>query len=451
MAKTHNIYNQVSLFSGPSPSSGYNQISNNGYLNTGVPSSENYNLIFPIERAISTSFEFNPQRTIVRELGVQGILSRPILEPVDISLNFSYYLMGLINEARLGFSLNVPSGHSNTGKFLYGSSRVCPISGMISRDFDRSNESLLYWPLKSRDSRNIYAISKKDLLDANDNNFSPLTKNNSQFYTTAFGDCYLDSYETSCAIGQLPQANVKYTCNNVMVYDGTSGQYTPSILTRNHTLNSGIKFYIPNSFEGTGNPTVILPQNISVTINQTGGVVNNLLNDFNDIKLQSYAINFQLQREPLRNLGYKYPMDRVINLPALVNISFDAIAGDSKSSSLIDLFKQDNDYNFTIKLNYQSNTRNFSGTAIQYDFIGAKFDSLNDSVSISNKRMNTYNFSVEMKPDDTSNGFFISGYLGIPTRTGAITYLSGQGGSGYILDTNGNLIQTSTAEFIPLY
>ena len=35
--------------------------------------------------------------------------------------------------------------------------------------------------------------SKKDLLDANDNNFSPLTKNNSQFYTTAFGDCYLDS------------------------------------------------------------------------------------------------------------------------------------------------------------------------------------------------------------------------------------------------------------------
>ena len=150
-------------------------------------------------------------------------------------------------------------------------------SGMVSRDFDRSNESLLYWPLKSRDSRNIYAISKKDLLDANDNSFSPLTKNNSQFYTTAFGDCYLDSYETSCAVGQLPQANVKYTCNNVMVYDGTSGQYIPSILTRNHTLNSGIKFYIPNSFEGTGNPTVILPQNISVTINQTGGVVNNLL------------------------------------------------------------------------------------------------------------------------------------------------------------------------------
>ena len=56
-----------------------------------------------------------------------------------------------------------------------------------------------------------------------------------------------------------------------------------------------------------------------------------------------------------------------------------------------------------------------------------------------------------MKTDDISNGFFISGYLGIPTRTGVITYLSGQGGSGYILDTNGNLIQTSTAEFIPLY
>lgn len=427
-------------------------ISNNGYLNSGVPSSENYNLIFPLKRVISTNFDLQPARTNIKELGTEGFLSRPILEPSLISLNVSYYLMGLINEARLGFSLNIPSGHSNTGRFLYGNSRVCPISGMITRDFDRSNESLLNWPLKSRDSRNIYAISKKDNDDAkNSNSFVPLTKNSSQFYTTAFGDCYLDSYETSCSVGQLPQANLKYTCNNVMVYDGTSGYSIPSILTRNHTLNSGVKFYIPNDYEGTGNPTVILPQDISVTINQSGGAVSNLINDFNDIKLQSYAINFQLQREPLYNIGYKYPMDRVINLPTLVNVSFDAIAGDLRSSSLIDLFKQDNEYNFSIKLNYQSNTRNFSGTAIQYDFIGAKFDGLNDSLSTSSRRTNTYNFSVEMKPNNITNGFFISGYLGIPTRTGVITYLSGQGGTGYILDSSGRQIQISTAEYIPLY
>lgn len=450
MAKTHNIYNQVALFTGPA--TGYNQITNYGYLNTYLPSSENFNLIFPIERAISTSFEFSPNRTPIKQLGTEGLLGRPILNPTEIRLSFSYYLMGLINEARLGFYLNIPSGHSNTGRFLYGNSRVSLISGFTTRDYDRSNESLLNWPLKYRDSRNIYAISKKDYLDANDlNSYNPLLKNSSDFYTTAFGDCYLNSYETSCSIGQLPQANLQYICNNVMIYDGTSGYNIPSIITRNQTINSGIKFYIPNNFEGTGNPTVILPQDISISINQTGGAVNNLLNDFSDIKLQSYTISLQFQREPLYNIGYKYPMDRVINLPVLANVSFDTIPGDLKSSSLIDLLKQDNEYNFNIKLNYQSNTRNFSGVAFQYDIIRAKFDGINESISTSARRTNSYNFSVELKPSDISQGIFISGYLGIPSRTGQITYLSGQGGSGYILDSSGNQIQVSTAEFIPLY
>lgn len=451
MPKTHSIYNQVALFVGPSPSTGYHCITNYGLLNTNIPSDENFNLIFPIQRTINTNYSFAPSRIDIQELGTQGYLANPILNENLISLNFSYYQMGLINEVRLGLMANIPSGHSVTGNMLYGTGKVPILSGLYNRDFERSNESLLNWPLKSRDSRNFFAICKKDYLDSNDYNYNSIIKNNNQFYTIAFGDCYLSSYSTSCSINQLPQCNVSYICNNLMVYDGTSGFYIPSIDTRTQNSNSGVVFYIPNNFEGTGNPTVVIPSDINLSINQTGGNVSDLINNFNDIKIQSYSLSFQLNRESLYNIGYKYAMDRLINLPIVALFSFDTIPGDNTSSSFINLLRNDNTYNFSIKLNYQSNTRNFTGLGIVYDIVGAKFQGFNESISISNKKTNTYNFSVELKPDDLTNGLFISGFLGVLSRTGYITYLSGQNGSGYILDSGNNKIQISTAEYIPLY
>lgn len=449
MPKIHNIYNQVALFTGPSPSSGYHCITNYGALNDDIPSDENFNLVFPLSRVISTSFNFDIQRSNIKQLGTEGNVSRPILNPTDILLNFSYYVNGLLNDVRLGLMATIPSGNSLS--YLYGN-RVCPISGLLSRNKESSNENQLGWPLVQRDVRNIFAISRKDQLDANNPTlFTPLLKQTNDFYTTAFGDCYLDSYQTQCSVGQLPQTNVKFICNNVVMYDGTSGNKIPSLITRTQDTNSGVNFYIPNDFEGTGVPTVVLPQDITLTINQSNGNVENLFNNFNDIKIQGYNIGFQLPREPLFNIGYKYPMDRVINLPVIVTVSIDTIPGDSIASSIVNLLKEDANYNLAIKLNYQGNTRYFTGTAIQYDFISAKFDGMQESLSISNRKTNTYNFSVEMKPSDNVNGFFLSGQLGIQNRTGYTTYLSGQGGSGYILDSSGELIQISTAEYIPIY
>ena len=49
---------------------------------------------------------------------------------------------------------------------------------------------------------------------------------------------------------------------------------------------------------------------------------------------------------------------------------------------------------------------------MRYSFIGAKLESFNYSSSIGNNKIFDASFSVEIDPDDTSKGFFISGVLG---------------------------------------
>jgi len=54
--------------------------------------------------------------------------------------------------------------------------------------------------------------------------------------------------------------------------------------------------------------------------------------------------------------------------------------------------------------------------AIQYDFIGAKFNGFDGNVSISNRLNNNLSFNTELNPLETGRGLFISGFLSVPLR-----------------------------------
>lgn len=419
MPVNRKIYNQVGMFVGPCPSSGYHFLSDGGVPTFDDDIDASLNLVFPLNRVISAGYGFSEPRTDVRSLGYNGTLARPALLPPNIELQFSYYQMGLINEARLGFVFNRPSGDLSTNPSIYGTGRVLPISGFLDRKYESTIESEYGWPLTTRDSRNIFIATKDNGEDLNDTVEENGYKSNG-LNVLAFGDCFISNYNVSASVGAIPQASVTYSCNNIQYYNYASGKNIPSVNPRTYTLNSGIYYNLPKNFQGiisdTGITSVLLPKDISVTINHyDGSPIVNFPVDINDIKIQSYQIDLSLERESINKLGYKLPLDKMVNLPAYANLDISALVGDNQTGSLVDFFREDKEYNVTIKMNY-SPRKQFSGVAIQYDFIGAKFNNISIQDGIGVNRSANLSFTSEMNPERMDKGFFISGQLGLITN-----------------------------------
>ena len=414
MPKNRIIYNQIGVFTSNAPSSGYHFLDTLGRL-TNNDSSVNRNLVFPLNRINQASYGFNENRTNIISMGNYGKIASPITNH-DVIFSLNYWQMGLINEARLGLVFNHVYNYGITGDLIYGNNgHVLPISGFLDRSYQTTTESDNGFPLSTREPRNIFVATKQDGLDLNDRSFNELYKSNG-IDIFAFGDCYLTNYNTSCSIGQLPQCSVDFICNNIEYYNNGSGKNIPSVNPKDFTKRNGITYNLPNNFEGTGNPTVLLPQDISIDIvNLDGTPIINPLIDFADIKIQSYNINLDLSRESLHNIGYRVPIDRRVNLPVYANLDFNVIVGDLQTGSLVTFIKQDKEYNINLKLNYQSNTPNWNGTAILYQFLGAKFQNIVLSETTSQRREATFSFATELNPQRMLKGFFISGQLGIPS------------------------------------
>ncbi len=632
MSKNVVVYNQIGTFVGPCPSSGYHFLTTDGVPTNDENPDTASNLVFPLTRVFQASYGFTESRVDVKGLGYYGTIARPIINH-DINLNLTYYQMGLINEARLGFVVNHTADNTSTGIPIYDH-RVVPISGFLDRKYESSPEMNLGWPLTTRDARNLFIATSQTPLDLNNRTGSPAFQTDIDVF--AFGDCYLTNYKTNGAVRQIPQVSVDFVCNNIQFYNYSSGKNIPAVNPKNFTLVPDKFFSLPNNFEGSGLPTVLIPKDLSVditrskellnsypvaywkldgnandsigsnngsdvdivyssvtglinqgavmgetgrieipynstfdlnnlsintwiypptgsatriifqkgpnylppyslflhssgdvyfrTVNTLGaihdlhfpmdvaginrnswsnvvctydgsnkkiyvngaertgssytetlmtspdgnmigaektgasyrnyfaggaidevGVWNQALSpstisilyndgiglqppfsytpditnfpvDFADIKIQSYNIDFALNREPLSNLGYRLPMDRRINLPVIVNMDFNVLAGDNATGSLIDLIKEDKEYDIKLNLKYQSNSNRHRGAAILYEFLGAKLNAINIQESVEQYRTVNFSFTSEINPQNTSKGFFISGQLGVPTN-----------------------------------
>lgn len=418
MNKNRVIYNVLGLFAGPCPSSGNHFLTTEGVTTNVDDTDLAINLVFPIHRVNQASYGFSIPRTDLRSLGYAGNIARPSLQPPNVSLSFSYYQMGLINEARLGFVFNRPSGETSSSPPIYGTGRVIPISGFLDRSYSGSIETSIGWPLTTRDSRNIFIATREDGEDLNDRD------SNTHYKSTgvnvySFGDCFITNYTTTASVGAIPQASVQFTCNNIEYYNYSSGKNIPSVSPRDFSIISGKLFNLPTNFEGsisnTGLTSVVLPGDISLSITKNNGLeMINLPFDINDIKIQSYQIDMSLDREPLLNLGYKLPMDRLINLPAFVNLDIEAIVGGNQTGSLATYLSSESqsEYDIKIKLNYKPYKR-FNGTAIEYLFLKSKLNNISITDIIGRNRLVSLSFTSEMNQNKLNDGFYISGQLGV--------------------------------------
>lgn len=444
--KNVQIYNHSAVFASHL-SSGFHYLDSQGNFSN---STSDVPLLFPITRVNQVNFSFGQNRTEIKSLGNRNIIKRALLSQSDVNLSLNYFQLGLCNEQRIGLLCNIRSGSQTTGKFLYGDGRVCPISGLFDRKYEFTNASSFGLPLSTTEPKNYFiGVTKNNNSDFNDISAATNPKN-SEINVYGFGDCFLTNYKTAGGVGTIPYVSLEFTCSNVEMYSSGSSNGIPAVNPRTLKIYSGTKFSIPNNYDGSNLPTVLIPRDITLTIKTTNKAnPDNLMVNFNDIKVQNYDLGFSLTRENLYNITYKGALDRPINFPVICSLNLSLLPGDLQSGSLSNLTLNDETYDVTLKLNYQSN-QGFTGIAIQYDFLGGNFNNMSYSQSVQGHQTANLSLSVPMDPEDLNKGFFISGQLGIPDGTWGEVDLSAQDGN-LLKFQNNNIFAISLASEKLLY
>jgi hypothetical protein len=481
MARNRNNYAVQGMFIGPAPGSGFHFIDYSGVLNNDTTGNiyKNHNLLMKIDRLTAFDYDFIVERRDIKSLGTRSLLARPIINSPYAILNFEYMLNGLKNDARLGLDVNFNQFQYPYSGQPFHSGKVCPISGLHERRLLLQVTGDPWWPYVYKDSRNIFiAVSPEgtDLRGAemNEDFVTPDTlqnidRNSPGYQVISFGNCYLTSYSTEAAINDIPKSRVSYICDNAAFFTSGSGCQTPAVNTRTREALAGKKFTIPNGFD-EGGPSVLQPGDIRLDIKETGTNLDprDLGLNMTDAKIDKYSISFNLNRDPLRSVGYELPLDRRMTFPVMAEVSFTMTVGDANSGSLIDLANYDRGHNITIKLhNPQCNApyslnqidpRNPGPTAIsgaiaiQYEVLDAKFKNITYSDSIGANKRATLDFEAEIDPDNFNHGLFISGLLNIEKLEDFIllehTAGVNSGDFGYVLAEDGTLLVNN---LVPLF
>lgn len=366
------------------------------------------NLIQPLERVQSVTYNLNIPQQNITQIGQKSTLIQSSIENPTVNLEITTIQNILANENKIGFNLNYPRFFSGyNGQATFDSFNYDILSRFTSRRY--TGVSGLFYPLEYADKRNIFI----SISSGNTDKSQELNNINNSTY--GFGNCYLSSYSWSMELGQLPITRFNYICENAEFYNNGFGQL-PSLVAKTANKPSGQYFIIPNM---TGNNNIVStnPLDSIITLNNInyGGNLNteNLGVDFNDLKIQSVNFEINLERRNLDSIGYQLPINRKINYPVFINLNIEAIVGKEYIGSLNTVFKNNSLYDINIKLNNKCNNiapASYKDTLVQYDFKGANLNNISYNSSIGTNKSVTLNFIQEIDIENNM-GLFISGLV----------------------------------------
>jgi hypothetical protein len=328
--------------------------------------------ITQLHRVQSANYGGSTSRQPVTQYGLQAPIDQVILEPNDVSLDFSYLVTNALNESRMGFVV------------------------------DNSAQAVSGFLTKATDEHNYYILSAPE---GNDAVGGDGTAGSNRVW--GIGNGFISSYQFEAAVGSFPTANVSVQALNLVTYSNSTGQATPAIHPVSGTRITNTIFSLPSSVSGlVGQSTALKPGDVFLNLTSPLYGV-----DISDAKIQNARVSVDLSREALNKLGSHFPFSRELQYPINVSISVDALIGDLTTGSLSDIICNDAAYELTVGIR-QPSCNNNGATAIQYTVRGAKLDSQSISSSVGSNKSVSLQWTAQIGgPTDTIRGLFISGIL----------------------------------------
>lgn len=351
------IYNILGVFCGPCPATGYHLSSGNS----------GDSLITQLSRVQTANDSWSIARVDINQFGQLGALDRIIVEPPQANIEITWRQADFSNERLLGF---YTSGDSTCVKNLLD---------------------------KTQDERNYFIAAAPEGID--------LYNYTGQSEVIQVTNASVASYRAEGAVGQIPTASITAEGLNWAASTGSVLQFLKSIDRNLGTVVSDLLYTIPVGTTGMpDSPAALRPGDITVNIsNAAMGLL------VSDLKIQSYNISTDLNRENLMKLGSFYAFSKEIRWPVNVNLAITANIGALNTGDLSLLFCNDQKYNVSVILRQPSCTGN-GNIAMLYDIKGLKLAGEQQSNTIGSNSAVTINYVSQLSgPSDTQNGLFFSG------------------------------------------
>jgi hypothetical protein len=388
-----------------------------------------------LQRVQSCNYSFNIGRTDVNQFGQLGAIDRIITESPSVSVDTSYLLANMANEARLGFYVT-PSGSG-------GPFRSC-ITNLVDAETNAYQ-------------KNWYILSAKEGKDADiTTDVSGSTSSGNYDSVIGIGNVGLTSYSIEAAVGGFPTVSVAAEGLNMNFTSPltahVSGDRFPFfIYAKNPAIDpvNGIAFDPPGQPSGyataalpapSGNAggedagekaagaiSVLRPGDIRVylakqTSEDVGGaaVANNATfpdyagAEIADAHLQSFNISFDMSRSPIEKLGSRFAYARPIDFPISISFGMEAVLADLTTGALSDIVECDELFDARIQLNNPAcGATAGAAAAANYILKGVKLDSQSFSLGMGDNKTVSLSFTSQIGgPEQSGMGLFMSGYTG---------------------------------------
>lgn len=263
----------------------------------------------------SLDYAWNNPKEDVQVYGIAAPIARESVESPDVTLDFSYLIQGVENEANMGLQF---VGHPY------------PILHLILSEPNDYEE------------KNYFVFVAPDGQDA-----VGLNGASSGIAVLGIGNGFINSYSVEGSVGNFAVATVQVAGTNMKTYTGGVSQPIPAINPTTGLELTGFSFTIPTLTRlqelGTN---VIKPGGIVLDISQAGGIIHN----YTSICAQSFNVSFDLNRTPINCLGSKFATSRSITFPVNFNFEVEMLARDVQTGSLAQYLCQTGTYQAYLSL-----------------------------------------------------------------------------------------------------
>ena len=377
-----------------------------------------FNSIRQLHRIQTCNYAFNIARTDINQFGELAAIDRVIMDTPTVSLDFTYILATMDNEARLGFTVN---------------EGVSCISGILNKTEDEKN----YFIKTVAEGEDAVGDYSSDQGQGGWGGQSPVETDT--ISTIGIGNGFMTSYSTECSVGNFPTCSVSVEGLNMTFNYSISGA-SPAVMPESGTRLSHFKYCVPtttgSSRTGILSTSALRPGDLTFEFQQvdsesadldesTPGTNNSYdapgatLGDMHSkshAKIQSYNISLDMGREPINRLGSRFAFSREITFPMTVTCSIDALVGDLTTGSLSDIINCDKSYDITVNLLRPTScpgtvsSQEASDIFAQYKLKNCKVDAQSFSSDIGSNKSVTIDFSTQIGgPNQTNQGLYMSG------------------------------------------
>jgi len=298
-------------------------------------------------QSVSTDFSFSRER--FKQIGSADYIGDVNITNPQITLGMDYYYSNGTNEILLGINVD--------------GARGAALSGLR-----RPNQDNNFYILIGSGTKD------EVLLTSSDSDFKE------NYNVLALGNCFLNSYSINGAVGSVVSVNAGVQADNVEVHPYATGHSIPAINSSTREPDSTYAYQIKKSFfQDTTNQdglidSALAPSGIKLTLPSNVNVPGlEFTGDNRSAFINSFGLEFSIDRNALYGFGSIYPYGRRAVLPVLGTLSFGAVASEFQSGTLSELVRLDENrgrsYDFEIVVLGAS-----GNTGLQIEVEGAKMD-----------------------------------------------------------------------------